>query len=348
MEKPVISTWGIGPSYRNRVKQNILEAMESGYENTMDYVVLTDYPDDFVEFAEQTGKIVAIVDINEARKDSPWSVDLEAIPKSATDQKSYGEEYTQIMADQKSFSYALHRFSLPTIAQLGYTKIVFMDADVKITYADIGTRLTEEEFWSEFDTPVNSMKGCVAEEVHFGEYDTTGASIPMHLTRAMGGSQSIGALQLGSAVLLQLYKKYQMMGNPIMLNMQITEGPFRFYHFDSPEKVYSYFSVWNDTMEEIFTNSFLLNYQRCGGYMMCDYMPVAIANVFHNIQVLNFPNTVYKRRIFYEDRYFIPPMAAGMSTAFEPGETIDDFFEKNRELVNKMVELKAWPHHEPY
>jgi hypothetical protein len=344
MEKPIISTWGMGPSYRNRVKNNIIEAMESGYENTMDYIVLTDYPEDFFEFAEKTGKIKAIVDINEARKDFEWSKKLEVIPSSSTNEKLYGEEYKNNMAELKSFSYALHRFSLPTIANLGYTKIVFMDSDVKLSYDIIGKTIEEENFWKEFDTPINSMKGCVAETLKLENSD---GNINLRWAAAIGQSQSIGALQVVSTILFQLYKQHNIIKNPIITELPITEGPFRYYNFESPEKVHSYFHIWNDAMEQILTNYFLMNYQKCGGYMLCDYMPVGIANLFHNIQVLNFPNTIYKRRIFYEDRYFIPPMATGVSKHFDVGETVDDFFQKNKELVHKMKELKAWPHHEP-
>ena len=85
MDKPVISLWGLGPSYRRRVKLNILDAMSMGYDNMMDYVVLTDYPEDFTEFAEQTGKIKAIIDINKAREPYPWSQELEHIPSASTD-----------------------------------------------------------------------------------------------------------------------------------------------------------------------------------------------------------------------------------------------------------------------
>ncbi len=96
-----------------------------GYDNIMNYVVLTDYPEDFTEFAEQTGKIKAIIDINKAREPYPWSPELEHIPSASTDEKEYGKQYVKNMSQGKMFSYSLHRFSFPTIAELGYNKIVF-------------------------------------------------------------------------------------------------------------------------------------------------------------------------------------------------------------------------------
>ena len=108
MNKPVISLWGLGPSYRRRVKLNILDAMSMGYDNMMDYVVLTDCPEDFTEFAEQTGKIKAIIDINKAREPYPWSPELEHIPSAVNDEKEYGKQYVDNMRKGKMFSYTFY------------------------------------------------------------------------------------------------------------------------------------------------------------------------------------------------------------------------------------------------
>lgn len=348
MDKPVISTWGIGPTYRQRVKENILEAMDSGYADIMDYVILTDDPSDFTKFAKKTKRIKAVVDIHKEREAHPWSPQFEHVPPKTKNEKLYADVYLENLHHSKSFSYSLHRFVLPTLARLGYTKFVFMDADVKIKYDKIDNEYTAEEFWQEFETTPDTMKGCVAEEVYVDHMAVHGGQTSLLLTRAMGSSASMGALQLGSIILNDLYKQYNMFRDPILLRMPITEGPFRYYHFGSPDKVQAYFNIWNEVTKQIFTNPFLLNYQRCGGYMICDYMPVAISNIFHEMKVENFPNRVYQRRIYYEDRYFIPPPAAGLSTNFIPASSKEEFFEKNKELVNKMVELKAWPHIEPY
>jgi hypothetical protein len=80
--------------------------------------------------------------------------------------------------------------------------------------------------------------------------------------------------------------------------------------------------------------------------MLCDYLIYGVTNIFMDIQTLNFPAKIYNRRIFYEDRYFLPPSAAGLSKSFKMGETIGDFFEKNKELVELVKSHNAWPHKE--
>lgn len=353
MDKPIVSLWGFGPSYRKRVKLNILDAIEMGYDNMMDYVVLTDMPEDFTEFAEQTGKIKAIVNIHEARQEYEWSKELEFIPSVTTDPKQYGDEYNEALHKRKLFSYSLHRFSFPTIAKLGYTKIVFMDGDVKLRYDKImNGELTEEQFWAEFDSPINSMKGCVYEllGVRPDTYNQQQGTFDFKWSMAMGTGQSFGALQACSIVLHELHKIYNVNRPSIILELPITEGPFRYYNFNSPEKVQEYFETWNECIRLFHSDHFLRNFQQCGGYMTCDYMPVATNNVFHNMQVLNFPNTVYARQIHYTDRYFLPLNggAPGLGTKFIPGESEEDFIEKNKELKQILEDRNAWPHTEPY
>jgi hypothetical protein len=344
MDKPVISLWGLGPSYRRRVKLNILDAMSMGYDNMMDYVVLTDCPEDFTEFAEQTGKIKAIIDINKAREPYPWSPELEHIPSAVNDEKEYGKQYVDNMRKGKMFSYSLHRFSFPTIAELGYNKIVFMDGDVKIRYDKIvNGELTEEQFWEEFNTPVNSMKGCVAETVYI-EKET----LQFHKAQAMGWDQSMLALQACSIMYYELCKKHNANKYYLVQRLPITEGPFRYYNLESPDKVKEVFDIWNDCMELALSNMHLRTCQHCGGYMLCDYMPIATANLYCGVEVLNFPNTIYNRQIHFEDRYFIPPGVPGFGGNFATGDSLDDFMEKNKELKQMMDEHKAWPHTEPY
>jgi len=357
MSKPIISLWGFGPSYRRRVKLNIMEAVKSGYHNLMDYVILTDYPDDFKELGLLTGKIAAVVNVHEIREQYPWSKEFEFIPPSYNDEVKYAEEYRAAMSMGLDFNYSLHRFSFPKIAELGYNKIVFMDADVKIKYDLIGKTpsppeipytLTEEEFWAEFNTPPNTMKGCVKETIKF--INNEDGTVRLVTAMAMGNYQSKVGLQLASVLVREAYKKYGPGEEhaPILESLDITEGPFRYYHFDSTDKVKKYFDVWNDNIRLTNQNRIYRNCNLCGGYMLCDYIPVAAANVYHSMAVENFPNKVYQRQIWYEDRYFIPPNAAGFNASFKDALSQEEFFEANKELIDKMKTHKAWPHVESY
>lgn len=341
MEKPIVSIWGIGPSYRLRVKTHIEEAINSGYENIMDFFILTDDISDFNDLLAKTDKIKGIVNIHEERKKSIWP-ETEYIPNHL-DEKEYGNEYRKNLHENKQFCYSLHRYALPKMAELGYNKFVFLDGDVKIKYDKIGIEFSEEEFWKEFDTPSNSMKGCVKESVYIDRATNT-----FKWAAAMGYDSSYSGLQVSSIILNKLYENHGIKHrNPIITNFEITEGPFRYYNFDSPEKVKQYFDIWDETTYYFLSNEHFKGCNRCGGYMLCDYLIYGVTNIFNQIKVLNFPNKVYNRRIFFEDRYFLPPMATGLSINFKHGENLNDFYEKNKELVERIKNNNAWPHVEP-
>lgn len=338
MEKPIVSIWGIGPSYRLRVKKHIEESLNSGYDNVMDFIILTDDVHDFDELLEKTDKIKAVINIHDERKKSLWP-ETEYIPNHL-DEKKYGKEYMENLSKDKQFCYSLHRYTLPTIAELGYTKFVFLDGDVIINYDKIGIDFTEDEFWEEFNTPVNSMKGCIKETLYVDTQTNT-----LMTTAAMGREASYRGLQSSSIVLNKLYEKYEITNKtPIVTNFNITEGPFRYYNFESVEKIKKYFEIWDEVTYHFLSNNFLRSCNMCGGYMLCDYLICGVTNIFHDMEVLDFPNRIYKRRIFYEDRYFLPTTAAGLSTSFSGGSDMEDFFEKNKELVEKIEKNKSWPH----
>jgi hypothetical protein len=343
MSKPIISIWGFGPSYRKRIKLNILEALNSGYDKNklMDYVILTDYPEDFEELAKETDKIKAIINIHEVRKDYDWSILNEYIPSSFNDEKAYASEYMSALSVGKFFSYCLHRFSLPTISKLGYSKVLMIDGDVKIKYNDIGHTITEEGFWKEFDTPENSMKGCHKETISIN-YGPCG--IELVPARATGGSQSMSALQLASVMTFDNANKFGSSHNSLIaLSLDVTEGPFRYFNLKSPSEVQRLFDVWNNNVRIIYSDFTYTGCNFCGGYMLCDYFPIGAANYYMGIKVLDFPKTIYSIRVIYEDRYFIPPRIAGRNDKFANAETQEEFLKSNQEIIESLKKSNAWP-----
>ena len=65
----IISTWGFGPTYRNRIKFQIEEALKSGYNPLMKYIILTDHVNDFAGLDQSMrDMIVDVVDIEDLRK----------------------------------------------------------------------------------------------------------------------------------------------------------------------------------------------------------------------------------------------------------------------------------------
>ena len=339
MSKPIVATWGLGPSYRDRVKQNFEKSLSMGYSDTMDYIILTDVPSDFDELRSRTNKIIDVINIHEVREKYPWSADIEYIP---TNQESYGKDYRDAMWKKQFFSYSLNRFSLPRIAELGYTKFVMHDPDSDLRYDKIVSgEISEADFWSQFDTPVNSMKGCHKEELSLISTNEGPTFTP---TNAMGPA-SLSGLQLASILMDRLNNKYDTHHiNPMVNNMPITEGPFRYYNFDSTKSLKKYFDVWNETIRDAYSNRIFMGCSECGGYMLCDYIPVAVANLYCGIEVLPFDKKYFDIHIYFTDRYFIPKSMNFIDGTFlMPADTIEEFYTTNAKQIEVLKSQNQWP-----
>jgi len=339
MKKPIVTTWGTGPTYRRRIKHNIQKAIDTGYDNIMDYIILTDYPEEFDDFRKTNNKVIDILDIHKIRKEHPWSEKYEYIPKGK-DEKSYGEDYWYSRHERgKEFSYALNRLSLPKISELGFNKFVMCDCDVDIRYDRIiNKECSEEDFWKEYDTPINTMKGCDMEEHNLN-------SLRLPFDSELGNNMyKSSILQLGSIIRYGLGKKYPeeyiKNGGSFSHKITQTEGPFRYYHLENVKK---YFEIWENAMLICYEDK-TLRERICGGsYMTIDNIPVAITNEFSKVTPMVFEKFWHTVHTYAQDRHFFPPghvFADGKSLM--PAFTVEDFFNINKEHIDYRKNAKMW------
>jgi len=334
MNDIIVSTWGIGPIYRKRVISNITKAINTGYDNILPYIILTDKPDDFYEFQDKTKKIIDVIDIHKAReKDKGWSVEYECIPETF-DEKEYSVIYREnALKYHKQFSYALHRYTIPRIAELGYNKFLFCDCDTDILYNKIVNGIvTEEAFWEQYQTPVNTMKGCDHRVWKMSDDDwwmnnnmILGNILRFHLTQKFPEYQV--NFQRGDFFLKKQHEE--------------TEGPFRFYHLKDIEMVKKYFELWNEATRIVQTTpEFRRHLTTGGGYITIDNTPVSSVNDVMGIKPLNFDKFWHKVNIYRFDRCFFPKghvfNVGGKSLSLQPANTIEEFNEINKELIEHL------------
>lgn len=336
--KPVSLIWGFGPTYRRRIGHNIQKAISTGYDGILEYVVLTDNVDDFWNgiSTEVKKKIISVTDINTAREGYPWSFEEEMVPLGDNEEE-YGINYVKGMKAGRMFSYSIHRFSLLELIRIGVTKFVIQDNDVDIRYDKIvNGKITEEAFWAEFFTPENSMKGCHRESVIL---DNSGA-----VSEAMAiGHNSNDVFKISEIVFEHLNK---LRGTNKIYNKHIftiTEGPFRYYNFNSVFDLSVYFETWNEILRLSYTTPSIRSNMGCGGYMLCDFIPVGIANSYNGIEVLNFPNDFFTTNIYYADRYFMPK-GVGFADGifFMPAPTVEAFMVQNKHTVDWLKNRSQW------
>lgn len=344
MKKPVICTWALGPSYRNRLNQNVNDAINSGYSDICEYIILTDKPSDFDEIRLKTSKIIDVINIHEVRKDYPWSIKVEPVPE---DPDNYGKIWRENYDKGLYMHYSTHRFSFPRISELGYTKFFFCDPDVWLRYDKIVNGIVkEEDFWGELDTPTHSMKGGDAEIVEIKIADSSFHYSPC------AGYVNYAALQAASIGIDRLNNKYGTDVQPFVNQLAITEGPTRLYHFNTPEDVKKYFEIWNDVVHMWMVNtstSIKEQVHACGGYVWCDYITVATVNRYLGINVKGFskPPASHEVRIYWEDRYFMPkPINFKHHNGFQGADTIEEWFQINKEIIDDLesTEHSPWPY----
>ena len=334
MKDIIVSTWGIGPSYRRRVKYNIRKAIMSGYD-ILPYIILTDDVSDFDDLRKETDKIIDVLDINTLRnKLSQWSFEYEYVSDKKIESE-YAQDFRNNSNNKKHFSYALHRFSLPTIYELGYNKFLLCDSDTDIRYDKIiSGEVTETEFWDQYDTPINTMKGCDLQRFFLDpnhDWNTINVIFGDVLRYALS----------------ERYPKYQ--DRITLFNREHiqTEGPFRFYHFNNTDMILEYFEMWDEAMKISLTNKDMRIQLNPGYYMYIDNTPVTIVNEILNITPLNFDHKWYTVNIYKGDRYFFPIgwqyTINGKNLSLQPSNNYEEFCEINKELIEALKLINEWP-----
>jgi len=322
----IVCTWGIGPSYRKRVIDHINKAINSGYDKIFPYLILTDKPDDFCKIQEETGLIKKIVNIHtEREKHSKWSKEHEFIPVSLTEE-GYGLEFrNKNLNERKVFSYGVHRFYYPAVSELGYSKFLHCDSDFNIRYDKITKgECSEEEFMLQFNTPVNTMKGCNLETFLINKDRCD--------------------IWNNSNIILACFLRYFLKNEFNKSNFKYltstytqTEGPFRYYNFSSSKDILEYFKIVDKGLEialkdRIFESQLLPN-----GYCYIDNVVTSIANEMMGIEPIEFSTDWYTPNVYYEDRYFFPvghqSNVDGQDLSLRFTSNISEFMKENSTLL---------------
>jgi hypothetical protein len=325
-------SWGIGPSYRKRLKKTIETDIATGYDKTLDYIILTDVPEDFYELRDRTKKIIDIVDIHKEREAYPWSIECEYIP---TNQETYGDDYRDnVVKFNKNFTHALERFSIPRVLELGYKKFVMFDPDTLIKYEKIvNGEISEEDFWKKFDCPINTMKGPWKEVIEITE------NKPFVNSRAIGES-SLKIFQFLSLIIVELNKKYNKNLHPLQTKFELTESCLKVFHFESIEFGKQWFEVLNDVAKMCYcTDSYDFRYMSgCGGHMLADFIPYHTANMYMGVEILDFYPDIWWTHIFGDDRYFLPK-----DNRLKIASNQEEFYEINKDTIEKLKNNHQWP-----
>lgn len=347
----VIATWGFGPTYRDRIKYNIREALDSGYDKLMKFVILTDYLDDFKNLEpEIQNLIVGVYDINELRRDDEFSFEFEPIPMSVVNDEEYAKEWRNFCDNQnKLMSYSLKRYLLKAVAQnTDYTKILMIDSDIELPYTRlVSGQLDEKEFWAHLTTPTNTVRGCGYEEIRFAHIERT--TYQFIASCAAGARDSQLALQAATVVAYEYLKNHDKLNEfTIVSRLPILEGPLRFFNFSDKDQLMNFFNTLNEVTQLFLHHRELYSTNLCGGYILCDYLPLSVAILLAKMKPFHFSGKMYHFRIFHEDRFFGPSWfefhdCNGKKLYLKQAKSRAEFLEINAEIIECMKKTNQWP-----
>jgi hypothetical protein len=304
----VISYWAIGPTYVRYLNKNLEDSLAK-YPQFFKFTILTDDVDAFSHLLSEE-KCLAIIDINEARKDYRWSFELEKIPSSKIDAE-YTREFQQNLRGGVKFSYSLHRFALPWFIENGITNIYFLDPDVHLT----------------MDWPLPKDDA----QLYIDTYLITGT--PPYLIEKDDLNYMIG--QSAYPVHEKLHADYyRTLQTALGIEQEppeyffSTDGPCRFYHFENVESLKLFFKTWNDAVKVMLTEP-VMRYQGHGGVFFND--EVLLPCIYHivGIKLSTLSHTAATARHRIENRYFMPSFGNYKLT-----DTYEEFLIINKEELD--------------
>lgn len=266
----IISYWAIGPSYRRELKENLSkQPLDNDWFNI---IILTDYPEDFVEFSSNKN-ILAVLDIAEQRKKYDWSFTLEPLAPAGPDEATYSIEFNKLRSENKKFSYSLHRFSLLWAAENGYSKIILLDSDVyfrDLEHATVNTQLWMDTF-------------C---KVNFGTMKSD-EKIKLIPNRFIAVSNEVRKYNDIFADLLKDNFKDITIQAEIGDELFIGDGPVRLFNFEHSDELLQFFTVWNFVVQNLMSDTYfhlVMENNLMGPYVINDELTLSLISKFLNIR----------------------------------------------------------------
>ena len=312
-EDIVVSFWAIGPTFIKQLKKTIDGYLTNNFGDVYNFTVLTDQPDKFQYLMERTPRCLAILDINEERKEFPWSFEYEKLPVGKTDEE-YTAEFRKNLSSGHRFSYSLHRFALPWIIKNGYTKFIIIDPDVHFVFKHPNIESLHQYtnvFFSEGHEP----------------------KITTDINYVLGTSYYSGTDLVYRQFYDAIVTEKNISNNPPTL-FQTNDGPFRFYNLESTEKVSEFFDVWNTAIRLLVTDRQLSLIGQGSIFLNDEFLLGAVYAVL-GLQVGPVPHPAINIIHRVENRHFMPS-----SGFYKLADSLEEFLKINQEELDKQYPMR--------
>lgn len=307
-----------GPTYRKRLLKNLKEC--DGYD-LYDIFVMTNCVEEFEEVSHKEN--IFIRDLDEMRKDYPWSIEHEKLPKEIFDEKKYVEEVSTMKIPT-----LFRRFVFLWEKIHDYDGFIFMDCDVIPLKNMSAYEVTKNYFTNKMKThPV------------FND----GEDLSKKIIVVPGGNKY---QEMYHPFLLDFAKKinekYKITDKEIVWNFPITDGNFRTINF--PDKSYytRFFEFINNVIYDILVEKEYFHISTHSIWLVnSEYLLSIALNLFDGIAYPS--NTVgvglgpdlFRVDCYPEDRHW----CFGLN--FKSTYTRDEFIKVNYDELKKFYENRS-------
>lgn len=245
---------------------------------------------DDVEFFSPVAnrKNITIKDINEVRKDSPWSIEWEKIPPRIDSESEYAKYFLE---NNVKIPTLLRRFASTWERFTDYEGFIFMDCDIIPMMDEEGYKMVENYFCNHIDVPGKLSKDKITILPAGGRYD----------------SHHYYLKELATLI----NKKYKITDKEIEDNFVITDGNFRTLKFPNKSQIKPFFELLNNVVYDILNDEQTFFFLRI--HSMWNLQSEQILSILFNLlgvqphiynESFGIPPNVFKVHCFPEDRFW--------------------------------------------
>lgn len=320
--KLLIIQLAIGPTYKARLLHNLNTC--SGYD-FFDVFVLTDDVEYFSSVAHRPN--LFIQDLDELRKDFPWSIELEKIPPT----DSTEEEYAKIMREGPfRFPTLLERFVWHWEHAEEYDGFIVMNCDILPVMNAEDYKVLE----AYFTTPVEQHP----------QFPTETSLVDKIVIVPGAGTYDALHHPFLFEYAIKLNEKFKVTDKEVVHNFPVTDGNFRTFKFPNKKMIKLFFELVNNIAKEVLTDS---SYFFIGVHSVWNLNSEHIYSIMFNLldaQVFpptghwGFTHNTFWVCCYPEDRFWT--WGGQMDCTFN---TQKEFIQHNYDLLKEFYERRAQP-----
>lgn len=316
--KILIMHVAIGPTYKERLLNNLINC--DGYD-LYDVLVLTDQIEYFDSVKNKNNFFIK--DINEFRKNYPWSIEHEKIPNEKTDEVKYAKER---LSDIK-FPTLIERFLFDWEEADRYDGFITMSCDV-IPLKNIEEfKITEKYFTEKISRhPMQEDDSDLKNKIIIIPGDSTYDY--EHHKYLIDYAEDIN-------------QNYKITDKKIIYKFPVNDGNFRSYNFPDKESRKKFFNLINNIVYDIYVNNkYFLIGDHCHWRGNAEYIMSIVMNLMDGIFFPRSDFTGLTTRLFRvdcypEDRFW----SWGWDYDIEKGKK--GFIEKNYDQLKTFYENRG-------